>query len=64
MISYKAKNYGPDSYDFSFKGASTDTKPTVEHDGMKIANGSTFFEMDTQTCYFYDGDNNDWFAQP
>ena len=64
MISYSVKAQTKDTCEFSFKGASTDTKPTVEHDGHKIGNGSTFFEMDTQNVYFYDGDSDDWFAQP
>lgn len=48
----------------SFKGKSTDTKPTVKFDSLRITNGSTFFEMDTQDCYFYDGDIDDWLPQP
>lgn len=64
MISYSVKALGHDNFEFAFKGASTDTKPTGVCDDMKIANGSTFFEMDTQEVYFYDGDTSDWFAQP
>lgn len=48
----------------SFKGLSTDSKPTGTYNGLKIVNGSTFFEMDTQDCYFYDGGSNTWLAQP
>lgn len=48
----------------SFKGLSTDTKPTVKFNSLPIFNGSTFFEMDTQEVYFYDGDTNDWLPQP
>ncbi len=48
----------------SFKGLSTDSKPTNTYNGLKIVNGSTFFEMDTQDCYFYDGGSNTWLAQP
>ena len=48
----------------SFKGLSTDTKPTVKWDDLDIINGSTFFEMDTQECYFYDGSTNSWLPQP
>lgn len=48
----------------SFKGLSTDTKPTVKYDSLKIINGSTFFEMDTQEVYFYDGGTDSWLAQP
>lgn len=50
--------------ELSFKGLSTDTKPTVKYDDLPIINGSTFFEMDTQEVYFYDGDTDDWLDQP
>lgn len=48
----------------SFKGLSTDAKPTVNYQSLEIKNGSTFFEMDTQECYFYDGGTDTWLAQP
>lgn len=48
----------------SFKGLSSDTKPTVKWDSSPILNGSTFFEMDTQEVYFYDGGTDTWLAQP
>lgn len=47
-----------------FKGLSTDTKPTITFDSLKITNGSTFFEMDTQDVYFYDESTGSWLAQP
>lgn len=50
--------------ELSFKGLSTDTKPTVKFNDLKITNGSTFFEMDTQDVYFYDGGSDYWLAQP
>ena len=50
--------------ELSCKGLSTDTKPTVKYDDLKIINGSTFFEMDTQQVFFYDGDTDDWLEQP
>lgn len=50
--------------ELSFKGLSTDTKPTVKYDDLAIINGSTFFEMDTQQVFFYDGDTDDWLEQP
>jgi len=50
--------------ELSFKGLSTDTKPTVKFNDLKIVNGSTFFEMDTQDVYFYDGGSDSWLAQP
>ena len=64
MISYSVRAQLATNAEFSFKGLSTDTKPTGSHDGQTIANGSTFFEMDTQEVYFYDGDSSDWLAQP
>lgn len=48
----------------SFKGLSTDTKPTVMYNSLPILNGSSFFEMDTQDVYFYDGGTDTWLAQP
>lgn len=57
MISlYDYTGSGP----MSFKGKSTDTKPTETFEGQKILNGSSFFEIDTQNIVFYDGDNNAW----
>ena len=50
--------------ELGLKGLSTDTKPTVTFEGMKIVNGSSFFEMDTQDVYFYDGAADEWLAQP
>lgn len=50
--------------ELSFKGLSTDTKPTVKFNDLKIVNGSTFFEMDTQDVYFYDGGSDTWLDQP
>ena len=50
--------------ELSFKGLSTDTKPTVKYNDLKIINGSTFFEMDAQQVFFYDGDTDDWLEQP
>ena len=48
----------------SFKGLSSDTKPTIKWDSSPILNGSTFLEMDTQEVYFYDGGTDTWLAQP
>lgn len=44
----------------SFKGLSTDNKPTGTYMGMNIGNGSSFFEMDTQAVKFYDGATDAW----
>ena len=48
----------------SFMGLSTDSKPTQTYNGLKIKNGSTFFEMDTQQVFFYNGATDSWLAQP
>jgi hypothetical protein len=45
---------------FELSGLSTDTKPSVAFAGKTIANGSSFFEMDTQTVKFYDAENDVW----
>lgn len=43
-------------------GLSTDTKPIDIYGEykIKIANGSTFFCMDTGDMYMYDADNKIW----
>lgn len=48
----------------SFKGLSTDAKPTVKWDSLPILNGSTFMAMDTQEVFFYDGGTDSWLPQP
>ena len=45
---------------FELSGLSTDTKPTGTFAGKAIANGSSFFEMDTQNVKFYDAENDVW----
>lgn len=44
----------------SLSGLSTDTKPTQTFNGLKITNGSSFMEIDTQNVYFYDEENHIW----
>lgn len=46
----------------SFVGLSSETKPTDAHEGIAIASGSTFFEMDTSTAYMYDAGGQRWYA--
>lgn len=41
-------------FQLELQGLSSDKKPTKEFKGMKIANGSNFFEIDTQSISFYD----------
>lgn len=43
-----------------FHGLSTDTKPTVSFEGINIANGSEFIEIDTDTKYLYNTDMQQW----
>lgn len=64
MVSFEVTSYDTDSTTFSFKGLTTDEKPTGTFEGRKIANGSSFFAMDTQDVYFYDGNTNQWLTQP
>lgn len=51
-------------YDISFSGKSTDTKPTKTYqykgNDLKIANGASFFEIDTKALLFYDEDTDNW----
>lgn len=54
------QHWGNDTYKFEFAGKSTDTKPTGEYEGMKIANGSTFLSIDTQDVNFYDEETEGW----
>lgn len=56
------KNGG--KYEISFSGLSTDEKPTktYEYKGkvLGIANGSSFFEMNTKSLKFYDESSDTW----
>ena len=45
---------------FEFKGLSTDTKPTGTYNDTVIENGSSFFEMNTQTVKFYNETTESW----
>lgn len=60
MISeWRVENHSTKSDDIELRGKSTDTKPT-EWNGKTIGNGSSFFEIDTQTVYFFDADTGSW----
>lgn len=48
----------------SFKGLHSDEKPVKKFGEFKITNGSSFFEMDTQDVYYYDGETDSWLTQP
>lgn len=54
------RRWGDGTFNIKLAGNSGDTKPTKEYDRMKIANASTFFEMDTVRMYFYDKDSESW----
>ena len=45
--------------DNNYMGLSTDEKPT----GAQVTNGACFYEMDTQTAYMYDAENQTWIDQ-
>ena len=47
-------------YEHEFTGLSTDTKPTGTYEGKGIANGSSFFMLDTQEISFYDEGSDAW----
>lgn len=49
-----------DAVKVELSGLSTDTKTTGTFAGKAIANGSSFFEMDTQNVKFYDAENDVW----
>lgn len=60
MVTNENQFEGVNATQFSLYGLSTDAKPTNTFDGRKIANGSSFFEMDTQDVKFYNADSNTW----
>ena len=64
MITYDVEKQIGQLAKLSFQGLSTDTKPTVSYDGYELMNGTSFFELDNQEVYFYDGDSQTWLAQP
>lgn len=64
MITYDVEKQIGNEAKLAFQGLSTDTKPTVIHDGYQLMNGSSFFEMDNQDVYFYDKATDSWLAQP
>jgi hypothetical protein len=44
----------------TFRGLSTDTKPTTVHGDLDIRNGDQFLEMDTGNVYFYNKETETW----
>lgn len=59
-LSEKGKAWSNGRQRFEFEGLSTDTKPVREYEGELIANGSTFFNLDTQAVNFYDEEHDKW----
>lgn len=43
-----------------FVGKRYDLKPIIKYNGVKIPNGSKFFEMDTNKTFVYDEDKVSW----
>ena len=60
MITVESKVRQEDGFILDFNGLSTDTKPTETYEGMKIKNGSSFFEMDEKKAVFYDEAGKEW----
>lgn len=42
-----------------YRGLSTDEKPILANE-KKVANGSTFLEMDTGKVFLYDEEHDEW----
>jgi hypothetical protein len=59
MVTQRGISKTNNDYEFDFMGLSTDTKPLIA-DCPEMKNGSSFFEMDTKTIYFYDAENDAW----
>ena len=53
-------NVTEDKAMFEFYRLSSDTKPTNRYNGLNISNGSSFFEIDTQSISFYNEAANVW----
>lgn len=49
-----------DRFKMDLQGNSSDTMPTKEYKGMKIANASTFMIIDQADVKFYDQDSESW----
>jgi hypothetical protein len=45
------------------RGLSTDEKPTETISGYGVANGSTFYEIDTGKLYMFNGTSSAWVEQ-
>lgn len=47
---------------YPFNGLSTDKKSIKEYQGHLLANASSFFEIDTRSCAFYDQEHEKWWG--
>lgn len=63
MISYEIASVKNGKHKLSFYGLSTDTKPTGTYETLTIANGSTFFEMDSFAVKVYDEEHSKWLPE-
>ena len=59
LISSTRLNDGSKKLLVEYNGLSTHEKPISD----KFAFGSTFFEVDTQTVYFYNEDSSSWMTK-
>ena len=63
MVTYDIVSIHNGKHKFAFSGLSSDVKPTGTHETMTIANGSTFFELDTFNVKAYDEENQKWLPE-
>ena len=48
---------------YEFYGLSTDIKPAGHFEGVRVINGSYFFEIDTGKIFIFDEQNQKWYEQ-
>lgn len=61
MVTYEVDKVNQDgTVTLSLEGLSSDTKPISVYKKMKIANGSTFLELDSKKILFYDEEGEQW----
>lgn len=64
MISLNRVNGVPNTSFVELFGTSQDAKPVGNYNGVRIGNGSKFFEIDTSHIYIYDAEHNTWMPSP
>lgn len=62
VTSAKTEFIAANRYRYQYVGLSTDAKPASTINAV-IANGSTFYEMDTADLHLYDEANTSWIKQ-